>query len=301
MNRYYVTIPEGRIKYYALSEQEVKRVFPEATNIDFMQDTIHEHFVNIIHDRAIQELGKGRWIVDTVFGKMEYQQFYDPDEPHKPLDGCKYRLVEPIGYTFPALWSLSNPEDFFDTYMKMSTPETTGWARFDYVDWTKIKKDGRFYGRFWRTKVQSDNGWFWANYKGEIYEVDKQRKEAKDLWKKFKDNPDTIKVKYWIQSCYPSFGYFANRAEYETWFDKQVNTKVEYVEKALPPNPDLAKNVFKVPWYPIKQSPFSVHQTAVLWQNIIREDAHLRDFSKWKESYDLSVLEKLIQEVRDDI
>lgn len=297
MNRYYVTIPEGRIKYYAPSEQEVKRVFPEATEITPLNDTDHLYFIEQIHDKIDQELGKGRWIVNTVFGKMEYQQFYDPDEPSKPLDGCKYRLAESIGYTFPALWSLSNPEDFYDTYMKTSIPETTGWARFDYVDWAKIKKEGRF----WRTKIQSVNGWFWTNDKGEVYEVDKQRKEAKDLWKKFKDNPDTVKVKYWIQSCSPSFGYFANRNEYEVWFDRQVNTKVEYAEKALPPNPDLAKNVFKVPWYPIKQSPFTVHQIAIMWRDIIRRDAHLRDFSKWKESYDLDVLEKLIQEIRDDI
>lgn len=33
MNRYYVAIPEGRIKHYAPSEQDVKHVFPEATEI----------------------------------------------------------------------------------------------------------------------------------------------------------------------------------------------------------------------------------------------------------------------------
>lgn len=297
MNRYHVTIPEGCIKYYTSSEQEIKRIFPEATDIDLIQDTIHEHFVNIIHDRAVQELGKGRWIIDTVFGKMEYQQFYDPDEPHKPLDGCKYRLVESIGYTFPELWSLSNPENFYDTYMKTSIPEGTGWARFDYVDWAKIKKEGHF----WRTKVQSNNGWFWANDKSEIYEVDKQHKEAKDLWKKFKDNPDTIKIKYWIRGCWGTIAYFTNQKEYEEWLNTQTNVKVDYVTKALPPNPDLAKNVFKVPWYPIKQSPFTVHQIAIMWRDIIRENAHLSDFSKWKDAYELDVLEKLIQEVRDDI
>lgn len=297
MNRYYVTIPEGRIKYYAPSEQEVKRVFPEATNIDLIQDTIHEHFINIIHNRAIREFGKGRWVIDTVFGKMEYQQFYDPDEPHKPLDGCKYRLVESIGYTFPILWSLSNPEDFYDTFMKTSIPETTGWARFDYVDWAKIKKDGHFR----RTKVQSNQGWFWANNKGEIYEVDKQRKKAKDLWKKFKDNPDTIRAEIESHFGKSKFIYFTNNAEYEEWSRHNEDEVVISTEKTLPPNPDLAKNVFKVPWYPIKQSPFTVHQTAVLWRDVIREDAHLRDFSKWKESYELDVLERLIQEVRNDI
>lgn len=40
MNHYYVTIPEGCIKYYAPSEQDVKRVFPEATEITLLDDTI---------------------------------------------------------------------------------------------------------------------------------------------------------------------------------------------------------------------------------------------------------------------
>lgn len=44
MNRYYVTIPEGRIKYYAPSEQEVKRIFPEATEITSFDDTTHLYY-----------------------------------------------------------------------------------------------------------------------------------------------------------------------------------------------------------------------------------------------------------------
>lgn len=44
MNRYYVTVPEGRIKYYAPSEQEVKRVFLEATEIMPFDDTIHLYY-----------------------------------------------------------------------------------------------------------------------------------------------------------------------------------------------------------------------------------------------------------------
>ena len=52
MNRYYVTIPEGRIKYYAPSEQEVKRVFPEATEITLLDDTNHLYYVKKIQDQA---------------------------------------------------------------------------------------------------------------------------------------------------------------------------------------------------------------------------------------------------------
>lgn len=44
MNRYYVTIPEGCIKYYAPSEQEVKRIFPEATEITPFDDTTHLYY-----------------------------------------------------------------------------------------------------------------------------------------------------------------------------------------------------------------------------------------------------------------
>ena len=295
MNHYYVTIPEGHIKYYAPSEQEVKRVFPEATNIDLIQDTIHEHFVNMIHDRAIQELGKGRWIIDTVFGEMEYQQFYDSDEPSKPIDGCKYKLTEPIGYTFPILWSLSNPEDFYDTYMQISSPTITNWTRCNYLKWAKIKKDGHFS----KTKVKDDNGWFWINDKGEVYEVDNQRKEAKDLWKKFKNNPDTIKVKYWTNGCWGEIAYFANYEEYKVWFDKQVNTKVDYVGNALPPNPDLANNVFRLPWYPIYQSPFTDHQTAVLWFDAMKQDRELMTFARWNNPYTIETLEQIVKEIRN--
>ena len=190
MNRYYVTVPEGRIKYYAPSEQEVKRVFPEATEITPFDDTNHLYYVKKIQDQAERELGKGRWIIDTVFGEMEYQQFYDPDEPSKPIDGCKYKLTKPIGHTFPILWSLSNPEDFYMTYMKIAQPTITNWTRCNYLEWAKIKKDGHFR----KTKVKDDNGWFWVNDNGEVYEVDNQLKEFKDRWKKYKDNPDTVRV-----------------------------------------------------------------------------------------------------------
>ena len=297
MNRYYVTIPEGRIKYYAPSEQEVKRVFPEATEIIPFDDTNHLYYVKKIQDQAEQELGKGRWIIKTVFGEMEYQQFYDPDEPDRLFDGCKYKLTKPIGYTFPILWSLSSPKDFYDTYMKIAPPMITDWTRCNYLEWAKIKKNGRFR----KTKVKDDNGWFWVNDNGEVYEVDNQRKEAKDLWKKFKDNPDTVKVKYWISGCCGKNAYFANYEEYEAWFDKQINTKVDYVGNALPPNPDLANNVFRLPWYPIHQSPFSDHQTAVMWLDAMKQDRDLMGFARLNNPYTIETLEAIVKEVRNAV
>ena len=228
---------------------------------------------------------------------MEYQQFYDPDEPDKLLDGCKYKLTKPIGYTFPILWSLSSPKDFYDTYLKIAPPTTTNWTRCNYLDWAKIKKDGHFR----KTKVKDDNGWFWVNDNGEVYEVDNQRKEAKDLWKKFKDNPDTVKVKYWISGCCGKNAYFANCAEYEAWFDKQINTKVDYVGNALPPNPDLAKNVFRLPWYPIHQSPFTDHQTAVMWLDAMKQDRDLMVFARWNNPYTIETLEAIVKEVRNAV
>ena len=297
MNRYYVTVPEGRIKYYAPSEQEVKRVFPEATEITPFDDTVYLYYIEQIQDQAEQELGKGRWIIDTVFGEMEYQQFYDPDEPSKPIDGCKYKLTKPIGYTFPILWSLSNPEDFYMTYMKIAPPTITNWTRCNYLEWAKIKKNGRFR----KTKVKDNNGWFWVNDKGEVYEVDNQCKETKDLWKKFKDNPDTVKVKYWISGAWGKIVYFANYEEYEAWFDKQVNTKVDYVGNALPPNPDLANNVFKLPWYPIRQSPFTDHQTAVMWLDKMKQDKGLMCFARLTNPYTIDTLEAIVKEVRNAV
>lgn len=297
MNRYYVTIPEGCIKYYAPSEQEVKRVFPEATEITPLNDTDHLYFIEQIHDKIDQELGKGRWIVDTVFGKMEYQQFYDPDEPSKPLDGCKYRLIEPIGYTFPILWSLSNPKDFYDTHMTVSIPQITNWTRCNYLEWAKIKKDGGF----WKTKVHDRNGWFWANDKGEVYEVDRQRKDFKDNWQKFKDNPDTVQLRCWIYGTRQPIMYFANRDEYEKWYEKQEGCIIDKVSNTLPPNPDLAKNVFKLPWFPIKQSPFSIHQTAVMWNDMIWDDRELIIFAQGGPPYTIETLEAIIREVRNAV
>lgn len=293
MNRYYVTVPEGCIKYYAPSEQEVKRIFPEATEITPFDDTIHLYYIEQIQDQAEQELGKGRWIIDTVFGEMEYEQFYDPDEPDKPLDRCKYKLTEPIGYTFPILWSLSSPEDFYMTYMKIAQPMTTNWTRCNYLKWAKIKKNGRFR----KTKVKSDNSWFWVNDKGEVYEVDNQPKEFKDRWKKYKDNPDTIKV----EIEWSKFIYFANKAEYEEWARRNEDKVVMSARNALPPNPDLAENVFRLPWYPVRQSPFTDHQTAMMWLDKMKQDRDLMVFARWNNPYTIETLEAIVKEVRNAI
>lgn len=297
MNRYYVTIPEGRIKYYAPSEQEVRRVFPEATEITPLNDTDHLYYFEQIHDQIDKELGKGRWIIDTVFGKMEYQQFYDPDEPHNPLDGCKYKLVKPIGYTFPILWSLSDLEDFYNTYMKIAQPTITNWMRYNYLEWAKIKKDGHFR----RTKVKDIDGWFWVNNNGEIYEVDNQFKESKERWKKYKDNPDTVKAEIEIYAGKSKFIYFANNAEYDEWAKRNEDEVVISVKNALPPNPDLAKNVFKLPWFPIKQSPFTDHQTARLWLDTMKQDRELMTFARWNNPYTIETLEQIIKEIRNDV
>ena len=295
MNRYYVTIPEGRIKYYAPSEQEVKRVFPEATEIMPFDDTNHLYYVKKIQSQAKQELGKGRWIIDTVFGEMEYQQFYDPDEPDKLLDGCKYKLTKPIGCTFPILWSLSSPKDFYNTYMKISPPMTANWTRCNYLDWAKIKKDGHFR----KTKVKDDNGWFWVNDNGEVYEVDNQLKEFKNRWKKYKDNPDTVRVEIENYFGKSKFVYFANNAEYEDWAKHNEDEVVLSIKNALPPNPDLAENVFRLPWYPIHQSPFTDHQTAVMWLDVMKQDRDLMTFAQWNNPYTVEMLEKIVKEIRN--
>ena len=297
MNRYYVTVPEGCIKYYAPSEQEVRRVFPEATEITPFDDTIHLYYVKKIQDQAEQELGKGRWIIDTVFGKIEYQQFYDPDEPDKLLDGCKYKLTKPIGYTFPILWSLSSPKDFYDTYLKITSPTTTNWTRCNYLDWAKIKKNRHFH----KTKVKDDNGWFCVNDNGEVYEVDNQLKEFKDRWKKYKDNPDTVRAEIEDYFGKSKFIYFTNKAEYEEWAKHNEDEVVLSVKNALPPNPDLAKNVFRLPWYPIRQSPFTDHQTAVMWLDAMKQDRDLMVFARWNDPYTIDTLEAIVKEVRNAV
>ena len=297
MNRYYVTVPEGRIKYYAPSEQEVKRVFPEATEITPFDDTAHLYYIKQIQDQAEQELGKGRWIINTVFGEMEYQQFYDPDEPDKLLDGCKYKLTKPIGYTFPILWSISSPKDFYNTYMKIAPPTTTNWTRCNYLDWAKIKKNRHFH----KTKVKDDNGWFWVNDNGEVYEVDNQLKEFKDRWKKYKDNPDTVRAEIEDYFGKSKFIYFTNNTEYEDWAKHNEDEVVLSVKNALPPNPDLAKNVFRLPWYPIHQSPFTDHQTAVMWLDAMKQDRDLMVFARWNNPYTIETLEAIVKEIKNAI
>ena len=297
MNRYYVTVPEGRIKYYAPSEQDVKRIFPEATEITLLDDTAHLYYIEQIQDQAERELGKGRWIIDTVFGEMEYQQFYDPDEPDKLLDGCKYKLTKPIGYTFPILWSLSSPKDFYDTYLKITPPTTTNWTRCNYLEWAKIKKNRHFH----KTKVKDDNGWFWVNDNGEVYEVDNQLKEFKDRWKKYKDNPDTVRAEIEDYFGKSKFIYFTNKAEYEEWAKHNEDEVVLSVKNALPPNPDLAKNVFRLPWYPIHQSPFTDHQTAVMWLDAMKQDRDLMVFARWNDPYTIDTLEAIVKEVRNAV
>lgn len=295
MNRYYVIIPEGRIKYYAPSEQEVKRVFPEATEITLLDDTAHLYYIEQIQDQAEQELGKGRWIINTVFGEMEYQQFYDPDEPSKPIDGCKYKLTKPIGYTFPILWSLSNPEDFYMTYMKIAQPTITNWTRCNYLEWAKIKKNGHFC----KTKIKDNDGWYWVNDKGEVYEVDIQPKGFKATWKKYKDNSDTVRVEIETHIGKSKFVYFANNAEYEDWAKHNEDEVVLSIKNALPPNPDLAENVFRLPWYPIHQSPFTDHQTAVMWLDVMKQDRELMTFAQWNNPYTVEMLEKIVKEIRN--
>ena len=297
MNRYYVTVPEGRIKYYAPSEQDVKRIFLEATEITLLDDTAHLYYIEQIQDQAEQELGKERWIINTVFGEMEYQQFYDPDEPDKLLDGCKYKLTKPIGYTFPILWSISSPKDFYNTYMKIAPPTTTNWTRCNYLEWAKIKKNGRFR----KTKVKDDNGWFWVNDNGEVYEVDNQLKEFKDRWKKYKDNPDTVRAEIEDYFGKSKFVYFANKAEYEEWAKHNEDEVVLSVKNALPPNPDLAKNVFTLPWYPIHQSPFTDHQTAVMWLDAMKQDKGLMNFARMNNPYTIDTLEAIVKEVRNAV
>lgn len=297
MNRYYVTTPDGCITYYAPSEQEVKRVFPEAISIESLDDDSYKYFVDRIYDNAKQEWGKGRWDVDTAFGRMEYWQFYDPDEPDKPLDLCKYRLATSIGYTFPVTWSLSTPVEFFDTFLSAPIMEPYGWTRFDYKTWAIVKKEKHCQ----RAETKNEYVRFWIGSRGEAYEVYNQPKESKNLWKKFKDNPDTVCAEIAIHAGLSRRIYFTNYAEFEDWADHNQSERVICTKNALPPNPDLAKNVFRIPWYPIRQSPFDDYNTAKLWNSVIMQDKQFMQFTHGCEPYSLDTLMGLVKEIRNDV
>ena len=68
---------------------------------------------------------------------------------------------------------------------------------------------------------------------------------------------------------------------------------------ALPPNPDLAENVFRLPWYPIRQSPFTDHQTAVMWLDTMKQDRELMTFARWNNPYTVEMLEQIVKEIRN--
>lgn len=297
MNRYIVITPDGRIKYYAPSEQEVRRVFPTAISIESCDDCVHEWFVEQIHTRILVEWGKGNWEIRTVFGTIQYVQFYDPDEPNKPLDMCKYKLTTSLGYTFPITWTLSTPEEFYGTFLSIPAVEPHGWTRIDYKEWAVVKKEGYY----WRAKTKNEYVQFWINSKGEAYEVYNQPKESKNLWKKFKDNPDTVCAEIAIHAGLSRRIYFANYAEFEDWADHNQSERVICTKNALPPNPDLAKNVFRIPWYPIQQSPFDDYNTAKLWNSIIMQDKQFMQFTHGCEPYSLDTLMGLVKEIRNDV
>ena len=69
----------------------------------------------------------------------------------------------------------------------------------------------------------------------------------------------------------------------------------------MPPNPDLAKNVFRLPWYPIHQSPFTDHQTAVMWLDAMKQDKGLMNFARMNNPYTIDTLEAIVKEVRNAV
>ena len=137
--------------------------------------------------------------------------------------------------------------------------------------------------------------------KGEVYEVDNQLKESKDRWKKYKDNPDTIRAEIEVHAGWSKYIYFANKAECEEWATRNEDEFVMSTRNALPPNPDLANNVFKLPWYPIHQSPFSDHQTAMMWLDKMKQDKGLMGFARMNNPYTTETLEAIVKEVRNAV
>ena len=92
-----------------------------------------------------------------------------------------------------------------------------------------------------------------------------------------------------------------NNAEYEEWAKRNEDEDVLSVKNALPPNPDLAKNVFKLPWFPIHQSPFTNYQTAIMWFDMMKQDKGLMAFARWNQPYAVETLEALVKEVKNAI
>lgn len=175
MNHYYVTIPDGTLKYYAESEDAVKKSFPDATDIKPCRDLEYLNYVAEIKARS-KVYNSGLWIVDTAFGKYYYRQFADNNEY---LDGCEWRKVDATGYVLPVLWTLDTPKKFFDAFLKPEYYEVKdiSWTRIDYLEWAKVKKQGGFKALKIIDPVNKFR--YWANPQGVIYEIDKQHSNIK--------------------------------------------------------------------------------------------------------------------------
>lgn len=265
MNRWYVTLPEGIIKFYAETAEFVKRIFPDATAIDPCGDPEYLYYVEEILNHVTRMIKPNFYIVHTQFGDFIYNQFVDEDG--NKLDGGKWRRVEPLHTITPFLWNLGDPKMFYDNYLSPENYEikNTSWIRVNYLEWAKIKKRSGFKALKVADTFYGEK--FWCSPHGVVYEIDKQPSDSKKAWQEYKKNPSAF-----------------------------ANTKSPY-------NPDLSKNCFRMPYVPILNQNISIHDMASIWQKRMHEELgnniDYRVFCRGKVPYSVEFLEKIIEEARN--
>lgn len=266
MNRWYVTFPEGIIKFYADSAEHVKRIFPDAIAVDPCDDPEYLYYAEEILNHVTSTIKPNFYIVHTWFGDFIYNQFVDEDG--NKIDGGKWRRVEPLRTIVPVLWDLGNPKMFYDKYLAdydEIAPFGSRWTRIDYLEWAKVKKRGRF--KALKISNPVDKSKYWANAQGVVYEIDRQNSKAKKAWQEYKSNPMAF-----------------------------ANAKTPY-------NPDLSKNCFRMPYVPILNQNISIHDMALIWRKRMHEELSnnidYRVFCRGKVCYDVEFLEKIIEEARN--
>lgn len=266
MNRWYVTFPEGIIKFYADTAEHVKEIFSDAIAVDPCDDPEYLYYVEEILNSSLRTIKPNFYIIHTRFGDFIYNQFVD--EQGNKLDGGKWRRVEALRTIAPLLWDLGSPKMFYDKYLADEYNEVTfvdsRWARIDYLEWAKIKKQSGF------KALKVPNPFlvkFWCNPQGIVYEVDRQLSIHKKAWKDYKENPAAF-----------------------------AGTKPPF-------NPDLSKNCFRLPYIPILNQNISIHDMASLWQKRMKDEMEnnmdYRVFCRGEMNCSTELLEKIIEEARN--
>lgn len=226
--RYIVTFPNSsRLKFYCQPE-EIRKIFPEAINIEEDNDRSFEEYIKKIkavsYGTLLDAQGREHWKIPYNNGFVLYRQFVDESDGSY-LDGCIYQRFDNIGTTMPCLKDISNPQKFYKLFVEDDS-QSDGKITIvspKYVKRQKAKvvynKDGY---RFWR----DDDGRFYAARKEWL-----PSKYDKDEYMRFHDNDSAIFVSYGTEVAFRTVRWYDGTDEFLEIFNllKEQNSS-EYYE-----------------------------------------------------------------------